>query len=220
MAQSSLTDYIEKPSSTEVTRPLLQNQSSTLQTNEFDMDLLDDNHLNPSGSASLPFVDEEELDAILESIQSGSLITHKKYQYQALCAAIAHEDQVRFVSDYLSKINTEKGQVKYATAKSKILAYRVSQQDPIQQKEVLAEGFDDDGEDGAGEKLLAVLQKMDIGNIMVVVCIWNNGVSIADQKQLGGEFYKIISERARDLLKGIKAEVVELQPDAAENAKV
>jgi hypothetical protein len=29
--------------------------------------------------------------------------------------------------------------------------------DPVQQKEVLAEGFDDDGEDGAGEKLLAVL---------------------------------------------------------------
>jgi len=29
--------------------------------------------------------------------------------------------------------------------------------DPIQQKEVLAEGFDDDGEDGAGEKLLHLL---------------------------------------------------------------
>lgn len=100
------------------------------------------------------------------------------------------------------------------------MAYRVSQTDPIQQKEVLAEGFDDDGEDGAGEKLLAVLQKMDIGNIMAIVFIWNNGISIGEQKQIPGEFHRIISERARELLQGIKSDVVELQPEAAFNAKI
>ena len=72
--------------------------------------------------------------------------------------------------------------------------------DPVQQKEVLAEGFDDDGEDGAGEKLLAVLQKMDIGNILVVCCIWNSGVTIGDQRLRGGEFFRMITERARELL--------------------
>jgi putative IMPACT (imprinted ancient) family translation regulator len=41
---------------------------------------------------------------------------------------------------------------------------------------VLAEGFDDDGEEGSGEKLLGVLQKMDIGNILVIICVWNSGV--------------------------------------------
>lgn len=40
----------------------------------------------------------------------------------------------------------------------------------------MAEGFDDDGEDGAGEKLLHLLQKMEIENIVLIVCVWNNGV--------------------------------------------
>jgi len=85
------------------------------------------------------------------------------------------------VIDYLSNVSNDKGNSKFATAKSKIMAYRVNQIDPIQQKEILAEGFDDDGEDGAGEKLFAVLQKMDIGNIMVIVCVWNSGVKIGGE---------------------------------------
>ena len=72
---------------------------------------------------------------------------------------------------------------------------------------MLAEGFDDDGEDGTGEKLLTVIQKMDMGNIMVIVCIWNSGVTIGDSRLRGGEFYRMITDRARDLLKSIKDEV-------------
>ena len=81
--------------------------------------------------------------------------------------------------------------------------------DPVQQKEVLAEGFDDDGEDGAGDKLLTVLQKMDIGNIMVVVCIWNSGVTIGDNRLRGGEFFRMITDRARELLTNIKEGVMQ-----------
>lgn len=69
---------------------------------------------------------------------------------------------------------------------------------------MLAEGFDDDGEEGSGEKLLTVLQKMDITSIMVVVCIWNNGVTLGDNRLRGGEFYRMITDRARDLLTVIK----------------
>ena len=53
---------------------------------------------------------------------------------------------------------------------------------------------------------------MDIGNIMVIVFIWNNGISINDKKQHGGEFYRVISERARELLESIKREVVQTEP--------
>lgn len=74
---------------------------------------------------------------------------------------------------------------------------------------MLAEGFDDDGEDGTGEKLLGVIQKMDITNIMVVVCIWNAGVTIGDSRLKGGEFYRMIADRARELLKNIKDDVME-----------
>jgi putative IMPACT (imprinted ancient) family translation regulator len=111
---------------------------------------------------------------------------------------------VRFVIDYLCNVSNPKASSKFATAKNRILAYRVSQMDPVQQKEVLAEGFDDDGEDGSGDKLLTVLQKMDITNIMVVVCIWNSGVTIGDSRLRGGEFFRIITDRARELLTSIK----------------
>lgn len=83
----------------------------------------------------------------------------------------------------------------------------------------MAEGFDDDGEDGSGDKLLAVLKKMDIGNILVIVMVWNQGLGLGDQKQIPGEFHRIISERVRELLTGIKSEVVEIQAQAANEAK-
>lgn len=99
----------------------------------------------------------------------------KKLQFQAFTAAIAHEDQVKFVMDYLNNVNNTTHS-KFPTARNRILSYRVSQLDQISQREVMAEGFDDDGEDGAGEKLLHLLQKMEIENIVLIVCVWNNGV--------------------------------------------
>ena len=149
------------------------------------------------------------MHAIIESITSGKSVSYKKLIFQAFCAAISHEDQVRFVIDYMCNVQNTKASSKFASAKNRILAYRVSQMDPVQQKEILAEGFDDDGEDGAGDKLLTVLQKMDIGNIMVVVCIWNNSVSIGETKLRGGEFFRMITERARELLTVIKEGVMQ-----------
>jgi len=106
--------------------------------------------------------------------------------------------------DYLTNVDTEKrNSVKFGNAKHRILAYRVNQQDNSS-KDVLAEGSHDDEEDGAGEKLLSVLRKMDIGNIMVVVCIWKNSVAIGDPRIHPGELHKEITERAKELLQGIK----------------
>lgn len=41
---------------------------------------------------------------------------------------------------------------------------------------------------------------MEIENIVLIVCIWNNGVQIGTQGIKGGEFFRIIVERARELL--------------------
>jgi hypothetical protein len=49
---------------------------------------------------------------------------------------------------------------------------------------------------------------MDIGNILVVCCIWNSGVTIGDQRLRGGEFFRMITERARELLTTIKSGVL------------
>lgn len=106
---------------------------------------------------------------------------------------------MKFVVGYLNYVNNTTHS-KFPTARNRILAYRVSQLDQISQREVMAEGFDDDGEDGAGEKLLHLLQKMEIENIVLIVCVWNNGVQIGSQQLKGGEYYRIIVERARELL--------------------
>jgi hypothetical protein len=68
----------------------------------------------------------------------------------------------------------------------------------------MTEGFDDDAEDGAGEKLLGLLQKMEIENIVLIVCIWNSGIQLSNAlNPKGGEFYRIIVERGRELLNQI-----------------
>ena len=77
----------------------------------------------------------------------------------------------------------------------------------------MAEGFDDDGEDGAGEKILHLLQKMEIENIVLIVCIWNNGVQIGSQQIKGGEFFRIIVERGRELLNQIQEQIYQEEID-------
>jgi putative IMPACT (imprinted ancient) family translation regulator len=106
------------------------------------------------------------------------------------------------VDDRKSSIN------KFSTARNQILGYRVHQMDMYNQKEILAEGYDDGEEEGAGEKLLGLLQKMDIGSILVIVCIWNSGVQLGESRIKGGELYRIVNERAKELLLSIKQSIV------------
>ena len=42
----------------------------------------------------------------------------------------------------------------------------------VQREGTIIEGFDDDGEAGSGEKLLGLLQKMEVENIIVIICVW------------------------------------------------
>ena len=77
--------------------------------------------------------DDEEMNNMMESITAGKITPYKKLQFQAFCAAITHEDQVRFILEYLtSQAGTKNNNAKFATAKNRIYAYRVNQMDPIQ----------------------------------------------------------------------------------------
>ena len=55
------------------------------------------------------------------------------------------------------------------------------------------EGFDDDGEGGAGEKLLFLLKKRGFSNIVIVVVRWFGGI------QLFGLRFKLITNTANKL---------------------
>eukprot|EP00347_Sterkiella_histriomuscorum_P020945 403335852 len=151
---------------------------------------------------------QEELNAVIESISFGKVFNHKKLNFQAISAAISHQEQVSFVKSYLSNINNTLHS-KFPSAKNKILAFRVNQMNPLTQQTNLLEGFDDDGEPGSGEKLLGLLQKMEIENIMVFVCVWNTGAQIGQQTVKGGELFKVIIERAKELLNTIHQQIVQ-----------
>jgi putative IMPACT (imprinted ancient) family translation regulator len=86
-----------------------------------------------------------------------------KNRYQAYSAAISNDQQVPVVLEYLNK------RERFQKAKNKIFAYRVNQVDENTHNMDLFENYEDDGEDGAGEKLLHLLQKMGVENIFIVV---------------------------------------------------
>ena len=70
-----------------------------------------------------------------------------------------------------------------AQAKSCIVAYRVTSrpeggadhEDGIDGNEstYVTEGYDDSNEEGCGQKLLSLLQRMGVENILIVVYIWH-----------------------------------------------
>ena len=105
----------------------------------------------------------EELESVLYSISSGKVCMQNKNRYQAYSAAISNEHQVPLVMEYLNK------RERFHKAKNKIFAYRVNQLDEQTGNMELFESYEDDGEDGAGEKLLHLLQKMGVENIFIVV---------------------------------------------------
>jgi len=66
----------------------------------------------------------------------------------------------------------------------------------------ITEGFYDDGEDRAGIRLLGLLQKMKIRNILVIVSRWFGGTL------LGNDRFKHINDAAKDLINAYKNKFV------------
>ena len=135
-----------------------QNSSESNENNEekdilLFSSLLDQDKISPEKAANA-----EEIKTVIESISQGKTKLFKKAKFQAFSAAISHEDHVMKVHDHLNQINNK--------PTNSIIAYRVIDQNS---NSGISEGFDDDGEEGSGEKLLRLLQKMGIENILIVV---------------------------------------------------
>ena len=69
------------------------------------------------------------------------------------------------------------------------------------------EDYDDDGEEGAGEKLLHLLQKMGVENILVIVCIWHYSLP----GEMGTNTYNLVLDRAKELLTTLHMKVMEAE---------
>ncbi len=65
--------------------------------------------------------------------------------------------------------------------------------------------------------MLGLLQKMEVENIIVIICIWTAGSAIGSLQVRGGELYKVVLERAKDLLSSIH-EQIKVQQEEAKRA--
>ena len=130
-------------------------------------------YVQESLDGALPLQEElEEMESVLFSVSFGRQEFHKKAGFQAFSAAISTQLHVGLVLRFLSR------KQRVRESKCKVVAYRVAQRElgstESEQEGLLTEGFEDGGEEGCGQKLLHLLQKMGVENILVVVCVWHH----------------------------------------------
>jgi hypothetical protein len=126
----------------------------------------------------------------LPTIYSGSVVTDRKSGFQAYLGMISKPDDISFM---LSKLAENK---KVAQATHRIMAYRISVAFSM-----IAQDFDDDGETGAGQRLLFLLKTMKVMNVCIVVARWFGGI------RLGNDRFKHIQNVARCLIEQHRAKL-------------
>jgi len=145
----------------------------------------------PASTAQAPIPQETDITSLplsssksmkIPNIVHGQPLTDRKSKFQAHLAWVSSIREVRTVMETL---NTDK---KISNATHNICAYR------IQDGSGLVENRDDDGEKGAGDKLLFMLQMQDVRNVCVVVSRWFGGIL------LGGDRFRHIVNVAKELL--------------------
>ncbi|KAL0484583.1 hypothetical protein AKO1_011591 [Acrasis kona] len=115
-------------------------------------------------------------------IFNGEPFTMNKSKFVAHCATVYSVDDFHQVLNHLLQDK------KIASATHNITAYRIDGENEI------IENRDDDGETGAADQLLFMLQRADARNVCIIVTRWYGGI------QLGSDRFKIISNVASDLL--------------------
>jgi len=124
----------------------------------------------------------KQASKILLDIKHGEPITDRKSKFQAHFAQVHSLEEVDF---FINKLKENK---KIAEATHNIVAYR------IQKEKSLEENRDDDGETGAGDKVLYTLQKLNAINVVIMVTRWYGGI------QLGNDRFKHIVNVAKELV--------------------
>jgi len=128
-------------------------------------------------------IDQEDFSSFPMQIFSGSALTDRKSKFQAHAAVVHSQEEVdQFVRCLRS-------QRKIAQATHNIVAFRI-----ILPNGTLSANRDDDGEGGAGDKLLYLLDRLRVQNVVVMVSRWYGGI------QLGPDRFKHINDCARILL--------------------
>ncbi|KAJ3327657.1 hypothetical protein HDU76_011381, partial [Blyttiomyces sp. JEL0837] len=109
----------------------------------------------------------------------GEILLDRKSRFQARIARVVDVNEVNWV------IRQIKNDSKLSTATHNMIAYRL---------ETGLENRDDDGEGGAGDRMLYLLQKMKVQNCVAIVTRWYGGI------QLGPDRFKDITGVLKQLL--------------------
>ncbi|KAL4753212.1 hypothetical protein BDW72DRAFT_169563 [Aspergillus terricola var. indicus] len=129
------------------------------------------------------------------------VITEKKSVFVGRAAHVTSLDQAKAYLDYL--LASDK---KVASATHNISAWRIKQQSKApggsnsseggkgSSTEMIIQDCDDDGETAAGGRLLHLMQRMDVWDVVVVVTRWYGGIL------LGPDRFRIINAAGRDAL--------------------
>jgi len=73
------------------------------------------------------------------------------------------------------------------------------------QEDYVTEGFEDGSEEGCGQKMLSLLQKMGAENILILVFIWHTRMP----GHFSNEVYKMVLDRTKDLVSTLHMKVFE-----------
>ncbi|KAJ1352013.1 hypothetical protein KIN20_008200 [Parelaphostrongylus tenuis] len=131
------------------------------------------------------------LSAVVPVILHGDVLTDRKSRFQAHVARIQSENEVTLVLERLRE------NPKIARATHNIYAYRVTE--CRNGRLVRLEDFVDDGETGASSRMLQLLHKMNVDNVIVVVSRWYGGV------HLGTDRFRHITNLTYDILSKLRA---------------
>uniref|UniRef100_A0A914UHY8 RWD domain-containing protein n=1 Tax=Plectus sambesii TaxID=2011161 RepID=A0A914UHY8_9BILA len=143
--------------------------------------------LEPTGEPD----DAIAYDASAPEIFSGPSLTDRKSAFQAHLAKVTSKEQVDAVLRVLKSNN------KIARATHNMVAYRIieeRQTDKGELRTIRHQDCVDDGETGAGIKLLHLLEILDARDVVVVITRWYGGI------HLGSDRFRHICDLAKKIL--------------------
>lgn len=126
----------------------------------------------------LVVINKDQIAWLISGAVAGDVTRYKALRLQALCCEIIDTNQVDHIAAGLMS------QPRTATANKKVVAFRLGTE----------EWFDDTEEVGVGMKLIRVLQQYGKDNLMLVVCIWDDGMPLKYGFDVFGTIVKCASE--------------------------
>mgnify|MGYP000214415280 FL=1 len=139
-------------------------------------------------------------DEIISSLTFGGHSVKGKIRLEAVCAALREPSDLEVLLNFLSQ------EQRLSAVTDKVLAFRTSEE----------EGYDDGSTLAAGEKLLHMLERMNVENIVVMIFFWGHQHLTKPPTEL----FKVILDEARKLLLDIHAKLISMKVNTEPRTEV